>query len=617
MHPIRRLDPDGPGTAPAGDPGNPGGPAPAEAVLAAGRPDPGTPASIPAADEMPGATDSPRVLVVDDEPSVIEVFREFLASQGYDLSVATSCEEALRFIPELRPDVILTDINLPGLSGLEVMRRAKDLDPEVAVIVVTGYASTSSAIDALRQGAYDYVTKPFDLDEIHQIVGRAIANRRLRDENRQLLEALRQKNEILQQHEEQLRERVRLATRQLTTLYEVGKEVSSNLELEPRLHLICARSAELTGARAAVVFLKHPEAEEFGAAAATGVDLVPVAGGPPLLESDGPLAQAGAEQRPVRCRVEGGGAPIRIAALAGEEFRSVLALPLIAENQVIGVLAVLDRPEGFTGDDESFLALFGSQTAIAVRNSQLFEHTKSLDRLKSEFVAVVSHEIRTPLTSVRGAIELLSDDRYFSNDEQQGKLLAIAHANAERLLVLINDILDFSKLESASLPMNIERQRIEPVIEQAAHNLRTQIEARHIQLNVTLSPELPDLMLDSSRIAQVVTNLLSNAIKFSPAGGRIELRAEPCEGMVRVSVRDHGEGIAPQDLPKLFRKFSQIDSSATRKAGGTGLGLVICRGIVDQHGGKIWVESTVDQGSTFHFTLPVAERTLPEPAVRG
>jgi signal transduction histidine kinase len=278
---------------------------------------------------------------------------------------------------------------------------------------------------------------------------------------------------------------------------------------------------------------------------------------------------------------------------------------------MIGVLA-LNRPGGFTRDDENFLALFAAQAAIAVRNSQLFEHTKSLDRLKSEFVAVVSHEIRTPLTSVKGAVELLSDDRYFKNNEQQTKLLTIAHANAERLLVLINDILDFSKLESASLPMRIERQRLEPVVHQAAHNLRTMMEEKRIHLEMLLSPDLPDLMLDSNRVAQVLTNLLSNAIKFSQASGRIEVSAEPWETGVRIGVRDHGEGISPQNLPKLFRKFSQIDSSSTRKAGGTGLGLVICKGIVEQHDGRIWVESTPGEGSTFYFTLPSAERATQE-----
>jgi signal transduction histidine kinase len=141
---------------------------------------------------------------------------------------------------------------------------------------------------------------------------------------------------------------------------------------------------------------------------------------------------------------------------------------------------------------------------------------------------------------------------------------------------------------------------------QVTQNLRTQLEEHGIQLETTMSPGLPDVLIDGHRIAQVLTNLMSNAIKFSPTGGRIEITAEPWAGCVRVGVRDHGEGIAPQDLPKLFRKFSQVDSSATRKAGGTGLGLVICKGIVEQHNGQMTVESTPGEGSTFYFTLPPA-----------
>jgi signal transduction histidine kinase len=288
---------------------------------------------------------------------------------------------------------------------------------------------------------------------------------------------------------------------------------------------------------------------------------------------------------------------------------------MIADEHVIGVLGVAGKEGGFTEDDERYLGLLASQSAVAVRNSQLYEHTKSLDQLKSEFVAVVSHEIRTPLTSVKGAVELLADDRYFHNSEQQNKLLTIAHANAERLLLLINDILDFSKLEAASMPMNIERQRLEPVLQQAAHNLRTLFEERRMHLELAISPDLPDLMLDANRITQVLTNLISNAIKFSPPGGRIEVSATAWEGGVRVGVRDHGEGIASQDMPKLFRKFSQIDGGATRKAGGTGLGLVICKGIVEQHGGRIWVESTPGEGSTFYFVLPVTEWSATESAL--
>jgi signal transduction histidine kinase/DNA-binding response OmpR family regulator len=559
------------------------------------------------ATSSPGAEDDAgaRVLIVDDEPSVAEVFQEFLASQGYTLSLAASGEEAVRRLPEFHPDMILTDLNLPGLSGLEVMRAAKAVDPEVCVVVVTGYASASTAIDALRQGAYDYVTKPFDLDDVFQIVERGIANRRLKVLNRRLIEELRQKNEILREHEHELRERVRLATRQMTSLYEVGKEISADLDLERRMAVICNRAAGMCGARAALLYLRQEQSDVFHPSAAFGAALATGEGAGGFAIGDGVLGASARDQLPARARAEEGGMPLEVPGIAGA-CRSLLAIPLVDENQVIAVLALVDRPEGFGDEDESFMALFASPAAIALRNSQLYERTRSLDRLKSEFVAVVSHEIRTPLTSVKGAVELLADEHYFTNSEQQVKLLTIAHANAERLLVLINDILDFSRLESSSLPMSLELQRLEPIVTQVAQNLRTQLEERRLQLETRLAPGLPEVMVDSHRIGQVLTNLMSNAIKFSPAGGRILITAEPWNGCVRVGVRDHGEGIAPQDLPKLFRKFSQIDSSATRKAGGTGLGLVICKGIIEQHGGQMAVESTPGEGSTFFFVLPPA-----------
>jgi signal transduction histidine kinase len=546
-----------------------------------------------------------RVLVVDDEPTVVDVFVDLLAPVGYEISTARSGDEAVAIIPVFKPDVILTDINLPGRSGLDVMRFAKTVDPEVAVIVVTGHASASNAIEALRQGAHDYLTKPFELDHVLQVVERGLGTRRLKETNRQLVDEL-------QEQKQTLHERVQVATWQMRRLYEVGNEISANLELAPRLEVVVSRAASLAGASAAVVYLREQETEESRVAAVHGLE-------PPHSEEAGQhyfeferaigLPPFEAQQRPVR-RGFGDDASLSLPGYPHRRIESLLALPLIADGHSIGVLVLIDKADGFSEDDEDFLALYASQAAIAVRNSQLFEHAKTLDRLKSEFVAVVSHEIRTPLTSVKGAIELLGDTRYFPNNEQQSKLLNIAHANAERLLVLINDILDFSKLESASLPMSLERQRLEPVVQQAVHNLRTLIEERQIHLELSLSNDLPDVVLDSHRIVQVLTNLLSNAIKFSPPGGAIEVAADALEGGARVSVRDYGEGIAATDLPKLFRKFSQIDGGATRKVGGTGLGLVICKGIVEQHGGRIGVESTPGEGSTFYFTLPFAERVM-------
>src|SRR5262249_11941767 len=301
--------------------------------------------------------------------------------------------------------------------------------------------------------------------------------------------------------------------------------------------------------------LQNEDTNEFRRAAAHGVE-APFAddGGPHFLLGEtlpGRVAQALSPAR------EGSpaGPSLELPGFRGAFAHEVLAVPMVQERQAFGVLVVTDGVEGFSDDDVEFLRMFATQAAVQLRNSQLFEHTKVLDRLKSDFVAVVSHEIRTPLTSVKGAVELLSDGRYFQNTDQQVKLLTIAHANAERLLLLINDILDFSKLESASLPMTIERQRLEPVLKQAAPNLRMQIEERRIKLEVALADDLPDALIDAHRVTQVVTNLLSNAIKFSPPGESVRIEASAGEGVLRVSVRDRGEGIAAKDLPKLFKKF--------------------------------------------------------------
>jgi len=551
------------------------------------------------------------VLVVEDDETVADVLREALADPRFELVFAGDAETAMRLIDERSPDLVLTDISLPGRSGLDVMRHARGRDHEAAVILMTGYATTQNAIDALREGACEFITKPFeDIATLPDILEKHLGNRRLRLQNTALMQELQEKNAVLERHEQELRERVELATHQMATLYRVAMEIGTDLGLAPRLDRITEVAIQQSGSAGAAVWLQHEESGEYALAAHQGADRDEgEEEAHRFLEGAGVLGLVAVDRAPLRRdRCEG------LPGLRVPPDASLLVVPFQQGEACFGLLAVWGKPGGFTADDQEFLSLFASQASVQIRNSQLYEHTKSLDRLKSDFVAVVSHEIRTPLTSVKGAVELLSDDRYFQNNDQQGKLLTIAHANAERLLLLINDILDFSKLESASLPMTIERQRLEPVIQQAGQHLRTLIEERRIRLEFDWSDDLPDVLLDAHRVTQVVTNLLSNAIKFSPTEGAIQVRAMARDGMVRVEIVDHGEGIAARDLPKLFRKFQQVDSSSTRKVGGTGLGLVISKGIVEQHGGLIGVESEVGKGSTFWFTLPVAERSAAEHA---
>src|SRR5262249_4681809 len=211
-----------------------------------------------------------------------------------------------------------------------------------------------------------------------------------------------------------------------------------------------------------------------------------------------------------------------------------------------------------------------------------------------------------PPAGRRGGRGLAPAARHWQVDEKQGELLRMATANSERLLHLINDILDFSKLQAASLPMSFAPGILPQVIRSSASNLSHLAMERGIQLALEMPNDVPLVIMDEQRMGQVVTNLLSNALKFSPRGSTVTIAVKVSEASLHVWVRDEGEGIAPKDMSRLFQKFSQLDSSTTRKAGGTGLGLVITKGIIEAHGGRIWVESEIGQGSSFHFTLPLS-----------
>jgi two-component system, NtrC family, sensor kinase len=245
--------------------------------------------------------------------------------------------------------------------------------------------------------------------------------------------------------------------------------------------------------------------------------------------------------------------------------------------------------------------------SIAIRNVRSYEKARELDRLKSEFVAVVSHEVRTPLTSIKGSLEILTDPHYFEVPAPQMELLGICQANVERLELLINGILDFSKLESGKLSTSFSEVDLRGLLESAVSDMQSLASRSQIQVRLETEDPLPNLWADDLRVTQVISNLMSNAIKFSKPKGEILLRAVKDRGGVRVDVVDHGIGIGAEDIPKLFLKFQQLDSSNTRKAGGTGLGLAISKGIVEEHGGSIWIASEKGVGSTFSFWLPPLE----------
>jgi len=579
-----------------------GSASPASETGSAANPAPSRPAAAVLAEEP---RPQPRILVVDDEPHVVQIFQDLLAQRGYEVVSSTNGDDAILKVTTESFDLVLTDINLPGVDGLEVVRAAKAADKDTCVILITGYASTTTAIDALRQGAYDYITKPFDLWETAKAIDRGLESRFLVLENRRLVESLGKANRELQHHEQILSRMVKDATQRITALYESGKEISTSLSRQATLDVIVNQVAKLAGAESSLVFLYDTDAGAYVAEAGAG------AGAPQdrVKEyrfgiGEGLHGQAVRNMTPVRSAAIA--ETIGIEPFLSElEVSSALIVPLLTNEGVLGTITALRRTgRGFTPDDQEQLSMFASQASIALTNAILYERTKELDRMKSEFVAVVSHEVRTPLTSIKGSLELLGDERFHVLPPPQKELLSICQANTERLISLINDILDFSKLESSKLSLNFETFDVGRVVPEAVDHIRNLAAMRGITIDVHIEGTAGAIEADPMRVAQVITNLLGNAIKFSPEKGKIEVWARGTDEEVTVDIKDFGKGISQRDLSRLFQRFAQLDSSTTRKAGGTGLGLVISKGIVEQHGGRIWVESTMGMGSTFSFSLP-------------
>jgi len=248
--------------------------------------------------------------------------------------------------------------------------------------------------------------------------------------------------------------------------------------------------------------------------------------------------------------------------------------------------------------------LLGGEVGVTVTLRDVTRE-REIDRMKTEFVSTVSHELRTPLASIKGSLHLLLSDEQLVLDETQRRLVDISLKNTDRLIRLINNILDISKMEAGHIHLDLEMHQPVDFVELAVDGIRGFAESRRISIETQLEADLPSVRVDFDRMVQVVTNLLSNAIKFSPEQERVTVGARRTGADLEIWVSDHGRGIAPEDVGRLFRKFQQLDGSNVRAVGGTGLGLAICRGIVEEHGGRIEVDSRPGAGATFTVRLPV------------
>jgi GAF domain-containing protein len=294
------------------------------------------------------------------------------------------------------------------------------------------------------------------------------------------------------------------------------------------------------------------------------------------------------------------------------DFRTIIAVPMLREGVPIGVLA-LTRSEvrPFTDRQIDLVTTFADQAAIAIENVRLFDEIQDKSRQlevasqhKSQFLANMSHELRTPLNAILGYTELMADGAYGEPSEKMLGILKRLEANGKHLLGLINDVLDLSKIEAGQLVLELSDYCIQDIAQTVRSTLEPLAADKKLGFKVEIAPQLPPGRGDGRRLTQVLINLVGNAIKFTDTG-EVAIKAEANNGSFCVSVRDTGPGISSADQARLFQEFQQADNAITKKKGGTGLGLAISKRIIEMHGGRIWVESQVGQGSTFTFTLPV------------
>lgn len=293
-----------------------------------------------------------------------------------------------------------------------------------------------------------------------------------------------------------------------------------------------------------------------------------------------------------------------------------MIIPIRRETAVIGLLYLESASDSQV--DIEFLTRLTDHAAIAISNAQLYDEVQRANVAKSDFVSFVAHELKNPMTSIKGYTELLAGGAVGAVNEMQTNFLHTIKNNVERMSTLVSDLNDNSKIEAGRLRLEYKATDVAALVDEVIRSIKRQVEDKKQTLDVVLPGTLPPMWSDRIRVSQVLTNLVSNAYKYTPEGGVLQVGAEDAanrwnpEGAARVIhlwVKDNGIGMSPEDQQKMFQKYFRSDDPKAREAPGTGLGLNITKSLVEMQGGMIWFESEFRKGTTFHFTVPVAEES--------
>jgi len=406
---------------------------------------------------------------------------------------------------------------------------------------------------------------------------------------------------------------LRQTIRQLAQLVEISVTLNSTLEIDRLLQYIIETATSLLNCEAASILLYDEQENRLFFAAATGSDPAELAKIPVPIEGSiaGRIFSENAPQV-INDLNESKEHYNRVGQQVNFETRSLLGVPMRLRNRVIGVLEALNKREGaFNSNDIRLLSVTASHASVAIENARLVqalqhanEELERANRLKSDFIAIASHELRTPLGVILGYASFLKE-------EAQGELSEHAEMvlnSALRLRALVEDMTNLDMLQKGRASLHLETHPIQRLVLHAYQETQSAVETKgqHIKLRMPQRDIL--VRVDAAKMHMVFINLLNNAIRFTPPDGYIEVRVSATQRKVGIEVSDTGPGIPQEELENIFREFYQVENHLTRHYGGLGLGLAIARGIVENHGGRLWAENKREgRGALFKVLLPRIE----------
>jgi two-component system, OmpR family, phosphate regulon sensor histidine kinase PhoR len=486
-----------------------------------------------------------KVLVVDDEQDIRDACERIISKMGCHVEKASRGDQALDMFGQKPYSIILLDMKMPGMDGLDVLRHIMDKNDQTIVIVITGYATVETAIKAMKLGAYDFIPKPFETDQLRIVVGRALEKQRLKNEREKL-------------EKERKRTLADLATEKsrITTIVESLPNGVMVTNVDGQLVLMNP------------TFRWHLGIDEHQSLGDLVNECVADEG---FCEFVREISQGK--------HMDPGHIPSYEFSVSDEKYLQVRGRPVL-------------------GDDGECLG------AVVVTSD--ITTIKVLDRLKSEFVAKVSHELRSPLSTIHEQLAMVIRDLAGQAEpEQDLHMLSRAKEKTSGLIFLIGDLLDLSRIESGTVCQEPRPVQLEDLLESIVDFLKIKAESKQQTMIFQHPTEvLPKLTADPLSLESIFGNLITNAIHYTPEKGNIHVDVTLQGGQIQVNIIDNGFGIAPKHMEKIFERFYRVKDENTRYITGTGLGLPIVKGLVDSLKGSIHVKSKPGEGSTFTVFLP-------------